>query len=555
MNWGIARLQRHVDSAWLVEAQEIDNVIGEICVKLSSKLLDLWGNMGSAYLARQAITSASDWKSWHQSATELDSALGKDAWKQKDKSVHYDYELLRRRLKLMQKYRKADDVTALVHHLRSGLMRGIGGSLNPALYDFSLVGTKHLIEAYQQEVKLCLHHVFNSKAFTVQQKLEFFGESRYSFGKTALLFSGGGGLGMYHFATLKALHELNLLPRIIAGSSAGAMVGSLVAVAGIENVSKIFEPGYIKYTDFEARGESSIKRKIKRFWNEGVLMDIRVLESFCRANLGDITFQEAYIKTGVIFNVTVSGYNEHDSFRLLNYLTAPHVLIWSAVLASCAIPYVYDPVELMCKDPHGVIVPYHAAGLKFIDGSIKADLPMTRLSELFNVNAFIVSQTNPWVVPLLSSDDGGGTWGNSLQFKFYKLIKKFILMEFRYRVTQLNTLGLFSGLSNLLGIFTQEYRGHVTIWPVPSLRDYINIINNPTAAGVQRCVAAGKKRVYPKVTMLKSILEVEQTFDECYQKLKKHVKYTIEDDLEFHENCLQSSGLRHELPFTRLNVS
>lgn len=32
---------------------------------------------------------------------------------------------------------------------------------------------------------------------------------------------------------------------------------------------------------------------------------------------------------------------------------------------------------------------------KFSDGSVESDLPMQQLSELFNVNHFIVSQVNP----------------------------------------------------------------------------------------------------------------------------------------------------------------
>jgi hypothetical protein len=34
----------------------------------------------------------------------------------------------------------------------------------------------------------------------------------------------------------------------------------------------------------------------------------------------------------------------------------------------------------------------------FVDGSIGADLPRQKVSEFFNVNSFIVSQTNPWYV-------------------------------------------------------------------------------------------------------------------------------------------------------------
>ena len=39
------------------------------------------------------------------------------------------------------------------------------------------------------------------------------------------------------------------------------------------------------------------------------------------------------------------------------------------------------------------------------DGTIAHDLPTKRLAELFNINQFMVSQTNPWVVPFLPSSD------------------------------------------------------------------------------------------------------------------------------------------------------
>jgi predicted acylesterase/phospholipase RssA len=95
-------------------------------------------------------------------------------------------------------------------------------------------------------------------------------------------------------------------------------------------------------------------------------------------------------------------------------------LIWSAASASCALSFLYEPVELMAKDEFGNISPYHTTGtflslhpdpnqvkivyliislflllivgLLWSDGSLENDLPMTRLSELFNVNHFIVSQ-------------------------------------------------------------------------------------------------------------------------------------------------------------------
>lgn len=103
-------------------------------------------------------------------------------------------------------------------------------------------------------------------------------------------------------------------------------------------------------------------------------------------------------RTGRIINIVVSpakGSGNQDGPRLLNYLTAPNVLVWSAALASCAIPGVYAPVELLAKDEEGRIHKYLEGQVKWEDGSVQADLPMQRLSELFNINHFIVSQVNP----------------------------------------------------------------------------------------------------------------------------------------------------------------
>jgi len=93
--------------------------------------------------------------------------------------------------------------------------------------------------------------------------------------------------------------------------------------------------------------------------------------------------------------------------RLLNYLTAPNVLIWSAIAASCSVPFIFSASEIMAKDPRtGQAQPWNASPQRWIDGSVDNDLPMAKLSELFNVNHFIVSQVNPHIVPFLekSSD-------------------------------------------------------------------------------------------------------------------------------------------------------
>jgi hypothetical protein len=79
-------------------------------------------------------------------------------------------------------------------------------------------------------------------------------------------------------------------------------------------------------------------------------MEINILKSALRKNVGDVTFYEAYERTGKILNITVSPANDYERPRLLNYLTSPNVLIWSAACASCAFPILYQPVELVAKN-------------------------------------------------------------------------------------------------------------------------------------------------------------------------------------------------------------
>lgn len=107
--------------------------------------------------------------------------------------------------------------------------------------------------------------------------------------------------------------------------------------------------------------------------------------------LKDITFKEIHDRFKWNLNITVTDSIKQDETRLLNYLTAPNVVVWSAVLASSAIPGFFPEADLWVKDEDGQLVPYEIGHNKYIDGSIGGDLPKQRMSELFNVNTFIVS--------------------------------------------------------------------------------------------------------------------------------------------------------------------
>jgi TAG lipase / steryl ester hydrolase / phospholipase A2 / LPA acyltransferase len=78
----------------------------------------------------------------------------------------------------------------------------------------------------------------------------------------------------------------------------------------------------------------------------------------------------------------------------------------------------------MRKNESGKIKKYFpsATNQRYVDGSVASDLPMKRLSELFNVNTFIVSQVNPHVCPFVSVDTGA-ILDTKLRKRFTKMLK------------------------------------------------------------------------------------------------------------------------------------
>eukprot|EP00357_Protocruzia_adherens_P026900 CAMPEP_0114983764 /NCGR_PEP_ID=MMETSP0216-20121206/6884_1 /TAXON_ID=223996 /ORGANISM="Protocruzia adherens, Strain Boccale" /LENGTH=640 /DNA_ID=CAMNT_0002345789 /DNA_START=294 /DNA_END=2216 /DNA_ORIENTATION=- len=470
---------------------------------------------------------ATTYEEWYASAIKLDAICGHNTWKATKESEYYDYEYIEKTTSLLKDCLENKNAKKLMLNLRCELTRNKGGINHPILHQHAYVGTKELIEAYNQKIIDSLRMISQAsdEELTSQKKLEFFSETRHVYGRSALLLSGGGTLGLYHAGIIKTLYEQKLLPRVIAGSSAGSIVASIVATHTMQEMPKIFDRGYIKYGKFEKKSNAlSAVRKIYRILTKGVLMDVSIVRTMLQSNLGNITFQEAYDKTGFILNITVTSYGKHEDACLLNYLTAPNVVIWSAALASCAIPFIYSPVELLAKDEKGELVPFHSQEVKFVDGSIGLDLPMARLSELFNINTFIVSQTNPWVVPFLTPDDGGGSLGSIYPYKMVKLIKHLIHSEIRHRCLQMTKIGILpKALAQILNMFVQDYRGHVTIWPVPEARDFLYIMANPDEETMVKFTKRGARRAFRKVSYLRALLGVEQTLDQEYSQLKKQL--------------------------------
>jgi hypothetical protein len=91
-----------------------------------------------------------------------------------------------------------NDQQAIVFALRSGLLRNLGGISDARLFKRTHIGTKTLVHQYVDKVCQLLQSIQHLEVHNldIHQKYDFFYETRQSYGRSALLLSGGAGLGM-----------------------------------------------------------------------------------------------------------------------------------------------------------------------------------------------------------------------------------------------------------------------------------------------------------------------------------------------------------------------
>jgi len=343
------------------------------------------------------MNKSTDYTQWCEAAQEHDEVSGQKRWRDVDQTTQYDYVQIRLRLDLLRSLRARHDYHGLLFALNEGIHGNMGGMGRSSLYLRANFGTKRLIEQYIDEIDDSLRFLaeLDADEISQQQKLDFFYRANICYGRSALMLSGGGVLGFYHLGVVKALMAEKLLPRVISGSSAGSMIAGTLGTHTDIELEHFFDPANIH---FEAEKEANVFSKM--FFGANPQVDVHDLEKIIARLIPDMTFQEAYEKTGRQINITVAPAEAHQTSRLLNAITSPNVYVRSAVIASCAVPGVFPSVMLMAKNAHGEAQPY-LPSRKWVDGSIADDLPAKRLSRLFSTNHYIVSMVNPIAIPFL----------------------------------------------------------------------------------------------------------------------------------------------------------
>ncbi|KAI1050880.1 hypothetical protein LB507_009382 [Fusarium sp. FIESC RH6] len=479
---------------------------------------------------------------WEAAAKELDSLEGNDEWKRDASTGDYNPDLIQERLDALDDARTKCDVHTMMHLIRTALSRDLGGMNNVDLYRHSYSGTKHLIERYVESTIKTIDAVVTQsrldQSIENRDLLEGILFARQSYGRSALLLSGGGTFGMSHIGVLKALFEAKLLPRIISGASAGSIVCAAMCTRTDEEIPLLIEE--FPYGDLavfeDPSGQDGVWSNLRRLLTEGSWSDIKHLTRVMRGLMGDMTFQEAYNRTRRILNICVSTASMYELPRLLNYVTAPNVMIWSAVAASCSVPLVFNAAPLLVKDPiTGEHQPWNPTPQRWIDGSVDNDLPMTRLSEMFNVNHFIVSQVNPHVVPFLAKDDHLSPFRKSEptqqtagdQYDWLWTMTSLARDEALHRLHFLAELGIMPNLATKFqSVLSQKYSGDINILPEMGLNDLPRLLRNPSPEFMMRACLMGERATWPKLSRVRDRCAIELALDRAVHRLRARVVFS-----------------------------
>jgi NTE family protein len=173
--------------------------------------------------------------------------------------------------------------------------------------------------------------------------------------KIGLVLSGGGARGFAHLGVLKALNDSGIYPDVIAGTSAGALVGVLYA------------DGYTPEEILRMMNTTSKLHYVRPTVPREGLLQISGIERILKENLRAKKFEDLKIP---LF-VTATDLNN----GVARYFNSGELL--SPVIASASIPVLFNPV---------VIDKIH-----YVDGGVLDNLPIKPIEGIcdFLVGSFV----------------------------------------------------------------------------------------------------------------------------------------------------------------------
>lgn len=494
------------------------------------------------------LNHSNSWGEFSDTAYKLDKILHNDIWKDNLISSKYDYRLIQERLQDLRFYRTSKNVSKLLSLLRAGMLRNFGGISNKKLYNRTYIGTKVLIEEYNNEIIQCLKWIDEETNIDYQVKLDFYHDAKTTLGTTSLCLHGGSLFGFSHIGVVKSLIDLSLLPSVIVGSGFGSIVGAIVCCLPndelndtLSNLNKCMKETGFRLNESEIDNSNEIyNEKVEMYLNwidnlkKGLTIELKHFIEFTLMKIEDITFKEAFERTGKVFNVLI--YPNNDKIpTLLNYLSTPYITIKSAIICSMGngileLKGKEIKMALMIKYRNEIntysdiecefLPPYQVNG----DSIELKNSPYDRITELFNVNHFIISISRPYLAPFLNGD-----WRiiyNNNSKSIGKKILNLINLELKHRIRVMSKLGLLTNTMRWLLVDEKSIlldTNHIAIIPVGNqwiVRDLFDLFLQ-NKSSIDYWIKCGQRSIWAMECLIETRSKMEYMLERYYEKYRK----------------------------------
>jgi TAG lipase/lysophosphatidylethanolamine acyltransferase len=152
--------------------------------------------------------------------------------------------------------------------------------------------------------------------------------------------------------------------------------------------------------------------------------------------------------------------------------------------------------------------------IRWSDASLDSQQPALRLAEMFNVNHFILSQANPYLLPFVERSSASPWQSQTWLSKFASLVSS----EIKHRLFQMEQFGLLPHW--LSGLADQQMTGNVVLFPDIKFTDYHIVLSNPTSGMLDHWILKGEQAVWPKLALIRDRLAIELKLDSILMRLR-----------------------------------
>lgn len=517
------------------------------------------------------LENCKTFEEWVEKAKIVDEITGADLWRRNFVSKRYDFNTILEQYGIVTEMLNNQDVGFAVQNFGTvgpTVLRNFAGILDKRLFTKSLCGTKQLIELYLGKVVEYLQYL---NRYPESVPTSFFQRCKVSLGTTALVLQGGSLFGLYHLGVIKGLLVQQLLPNIISGSSMGACVASLCGTLTNEDLLSLFnddnliniikqDMDLLKQCGYGNIDQNpSLSTMIRNVLHKGYSRDVFLFIRYVKKNIiKNKTFEEGFLCTGKVLNIVVHPTDPNSCPSLLNYVTAPNILISSAIDCSLGSGVMSDNTKLLCKNLENEIIDYLPPGkeVKFLAPQSTSRRrttasPYKRVTELFNVSNFIISLARPYLAPLVITDlrheiktskyyyykshprfevsplssknlfnlEGVEPLTYKLKYHIERKIKNILILELRHRVDILGNLGLLSTCVNKFAIDERIPKNAAEVTIVPKLKTLsLTRVFEGQLDNISYWIQCGEKSCWPVLPLLKTHCLIEYTINDIIKQ-------------------------------------